>query len=79
MVWMIILNILMNDGSLYTDVHFPNDPKYNNEKDCNEAGQALVDQKQLEIGTNAGKTYFICRAITPDEIKAATGKAGTNT
>ena len=55
MVWMIILNILMNDGTLYTDVHFPNDPQYNNEKDCNEAGQALVDQKQLEIGTNAGK------------------------
>jgi hypothetical protein len=78
MVWMVILNILMNDGSLYTDVHFPNDPQYNNEKDCNEAGQALVDQKQLEIGTNAGKTYFICKPITADDIKAATQKPGQN-
>lgn len=77
MVWFIVLNILMNDGTLYSDVHFPNSPQYNNEKDCNAAGQALVNQKQLEIGTNAGKTYFICKVMTAEEYKKATGK-GSN-
>ena len=78
MIWFIILNVLMSDGTLYTDVHFPNNPKYNNEKDCNEAGQAMTDQKQLEIGTKSGTVYFICRAITAEEIKKATAKPGTN-
>lgn len=79
MIWFIILNIVMNDGTVYTDVHFPNSPEYNNEKNCNEAGQILVDQKQVEIGTNSGKTYFICRAITREDIRNATGKSGSNT
>jgi hypothetical protein len=78
MIWFIVLNIVMNNGDVYTDVHFPNKPEYNNEQACNEAGQELVDQKQIEIGTNAGKTYFICRSITSDEIRAATGKSGSN-
>lgn len=78
MIWFIVLNIVMNNGDVYTDVHFPNKPEYNNEQSCNEAGQALVDQKQVEIGTNSGKTYFICRAISADEIRAATGKSGSN-
>lgn len=78
MIWFIVLNIVMNNGDVYTDVHFPNKPEYNNEQSCNEAGQALVDQKQLEIGTNAGKTYFICRTISSEEIRAATGKSGSN-
>lgn len=79
MIWFIVLNILMNDGTLYTEIKFPNDPKYNNEIDCNQAGQAIVDQKQLEIGTNAGRTYFICKFITPENIRDATGKSGSNT
>lgn len=79
MIWFIVLNIVMNNGDVYTDIHFPNNPQYNNEQACNEAGQTLVDQKQIEIGTNAGKTYFICRAITPEEIRAATGKSGSST
>ena len=78
MVWFIVLNILMNDGTLYTDVHYPNEPRYNNQQECNVAGQALVDQKQLEVGTNAGRTYFICMSITAEEIRKATG-SGSNT
>ena len=77
MVWFIVLNILMNDGTLYTDIHYPNNPKYNNEKYCNEAGQALVDQKQIEIGTNSGKTYFICLPLSIEEIKKAV-ETGSN-
>lgn len=78
MIWFIVLNIVMNNGDVYTDVHFPNKSEYNNEQSCNEAGQALADSKQIEIGTNSGKTYFICKAITPEEIRAATGKSGSN-
>jgi hypothetical protein len=76
MIWFIVLNIVMNDGSVYTNVHFPNSAEYNNEQSCNEAGRLLVDQKQVEIGTNAGKTYYICHSISADEIKAATKKPG---
>ena len=78
MIWFIVLNIVMNDGTLYTDVHFPNNPQYNTEKACNEAGQALADAEQVKIGTNAGTTYFICKAITPEEILKAIGENGTS-
>ena len=70
MIWFIVLTTIMNNGDVYAEVQFPLDPKYNNEQSCNEAGQLLVDQKQMEIGTNAGKTYVICKAISPEEIKA---------
>ena len=78
MIWFIVLNIVMSNGDVYTDVHFPNKPEYNNEQECNAAGQELVDQKQIEIGTNAGTTFFICKSITADDIKAATQKPGQN-
>jgi hypothetical protein len=78
MVWFIVLNILMNDGAMYTKIHVANDPTYNNEQSCNEAGKILVDQAQLEIGTNSGKTFFTCLALTAEEIRAATGKRGSN-
>lgn len=78
MIWFIVLNIVMNDGTLYTDVHYPNSPQYNNEKSCDEAGRELVDQKQIEIGTNAGRTYYICLNITPEQIHDATGKSDSN-
>jgi hypothetical protein len=78
MIWFIVLNIVMSNGDVYTDVHFPNKPEYNNEQECNAAGQELVDKKQIEIGTNAGTTFFICKSITADDIKAATQKPGQN-
>lgn len=73
MIWFIVLNIVMNNGDVYSDIHFPNSPEYNNEKSCNEAGQALVDQKQVEIGTNSGKTYFTCIPLDFKEIGKAIG------
>lgn len=78
MIWFIVLNVVMNNGDVYTDVHYPNSPQYNNEQSCNEAGRELVDQKQIEIGTNAGRTYYICHVISPSEIRDATGKSGSN-
>jgi hypothetical protein len=78
MIWFIVLNIVMSNGEVYTDVHFPNKPEYNNEQECNSAGQELVDKKQIEIGTNAGTTFFICKSISADDIKAATQKPGQN-
>ena len=78
MIWFIVLNTLMTDGTLYTEVQFPNTPEYNNEKTCNEVGQALVDQRQLEIGTKSGTTYFICQSVTVDKIKSALTKSGSN-
>lgn len=79
MIWFVILTVLMSDGTMYSDIHVPNSPEYNNEKSCNEAGQAMVDQKQLEIGTNTGTAYFICKAITKEEYNKATSGPKTNT
>lgn len=66
----------MNDGSVRNSVHFPSSSEYNNEKNCNEIGRRLVEQEQLQIGTNAGKVYFICENFTEDDIKKATQKPG---
>lgn len=68
----------MSDGSLYTDVRYANSPEYNNEKSCDEAGRALVDQEQMRIGKKAGTTYYICKVISFEEIMKAIGKPGTN-
>lgn len=78
MIWFIVMSVLMNDGTMYTDLHLSNDPQYNNEKSCNEAGQILTDQKQLEIGTNAGRVYFICKYITKEEFDKANAGPKTN-
>ncbi len=78
MIWFIVLNTLMNDGTLYTEVQFPLNPQFNNEKSCEEAGQSLVDQRQVEIGTNTGVTFYTCQTVSSDQIKAATGKSGSN-
>lgn len=68
MVWFIVLNVIMNNGDVYTDLHFPNSPQYNNEKACEENGQALVDEKQIEVGTANGKTYFACIQIEKSKL-----------
>jgi hypothetical protein len=78
MIWFIVLNVVMNNGDVYTDVHYPNSPLYNNEQECNVAGRELVDQKQIEVGTNSGRTYYTCMVITPEQIRTATGKSGSN-
>jgi hypothetical protein len=78
MIWFIVLNVVMNNGDVYTDVHYPNSPQYNNEQECNVAGRELVDQKQIEVGTNSGRTYYTCMVITPEQIRTATGKSGSN-
>ena len=78
MIWFIVLNTLLSDGTLYTEVQFPMKPEFNNEKSCNEVGQILVDKKQLEIGTNAGTAYFICQQVTIEQIGKAIGKSGSN-
>lgn len=73
MIWFIVLNTLMNDGTLYTEVQYPLSPQFNNEQSCNEAGQSLVDQRQLEVGTKSGRTYYVCQVISDEQIRAAKG------
>lgn len=77
-IWYIILVIVMTDGSASVDTRYPNTPEYNNEKTCNEVGNELMEQEQMKIGTNAGTVYFICKELGLDQVRKATGKAGSN-
>lgn len=77
-IWFIVIATVLAGGEISIDTRYPNSPDYNNEKDCNEAGQAFVDQEQVKLGTNNGVIYFICREINSDEIRKATSK-GTGT
>ena len=80
-IWYILLvtvTVNNNDVQVFAETRYPNTPEYNNEKTCNEVGQALVDQRQLEIGTKSGTTYFICQSVTVDKIKSALTKSGSN-
>lgn len=79
MIWFIVLTTIMSNGDVYAEVQFPLDPQYNNEKSCNESGNAIINQKQLEIGTNAGKMYFICQSATSDALPKILGKSGSPT
>lgn len=77
MIWFIILTTVMSNGDVYTEVQFPQKPEYNNEQQCNQSGDAIVNQKQLELGTNSGKVYYVCQSASFDEIGKAL-KPGTN-
>lgn len=79
MIWFIVLTTIMSNGDVYAEVQFPLDPKYNNEKSCNESGNAIINQKQLEIGTKAGTVYFICQSVTSDTLLNVLGKTGSPT
>ena len=77
MIWFIVLTTIMSNGDVYSEVQFPLDPKYNDEKSCNEVGFAVVDQKQLELGTNSGKVFYICQSADSESLLKVLGKSGT--
>jgi hypothetical protein len=77
-IWYVILFTVLTDGKATVDVRYPNNPQYNNEKTCNEAGNYLMEQEQTKIGTNSGTVYYICKELTDQSIKEATGKSGSN-
>ena len=77
MLWFIVLTTIMSNGDVYAEVQFPLDPQYNNESSCKEYGIAVVKQKQLELGTNSGKVYYICQAVTSDTLLKTIGKTGS--
>ena len=74
MIWFIILTTVMTSGDVYAEVRFPNELDYNNETSCNEAGRGIIELKQSEIGTSAGKVYFICQSTTVEELEKAVTK-----
>ena len=76
-IWYVILFTVLADGKATVDVRYPNTPEFNNEKSCNEAGNLIMNEEQMKIGTNAGIVYYICKAITQDEIKRATTGGST--
>lgn len=76
MIWFIILTYVMANGDVYTEMYPATKPEYNNKEVCIEVGQVLVDQKQIEIGTNSGKVYFICHSIDQKELDKVSGKTG---
>ena len=79
MIWFIVLTTIMNNGDVYAEVQFPNSSEYNNEKSCNESGNAIINQKQLEIGTKSGTVYFICQSASSDGLLNLLGKSGSPT
>lgn len=76
MVWFIVLTIIMNNGDVFTEIRPATSPEVNTKEQCDGAGKIIVDQKQLEVGTNSGKVYYICQNLSGEEIRKATGKSG---
>lgn len=76
-IWYVILFTVLADGQATVEVRYPNTPEFNNEKSCNDAGNLLMNEEQMKIGTNAGIVYYICKAITQDEINRAQTKGGS--
>ena len=77
-IWYVILFTVLSDGKATVDVRYPNTPEYNNEQACNNAGNALMEEEQMKVGTNSGVVYYICKEITQEQIKKSTGKPGSN-
>lgn len=76
MIWFIVLTTIMSNGDVYTEVRPAASPEFNTKEQCLAVGQVVVDQKQIEIGTNSGTVYYVCHSITADEFLKAVGKSG---
>lgn len=76
-IWYIILVTVLADGTATVDTRYPNKPEFNDQKQCNDVGNYLMEQEQMKIGTNAGTVYFICKEITEQDQRNATGKSGS--
>lgn len=76
MIWFIVLTTIMGNGEVYTEVRPATSPEFNTKEQCLAAGQLIVDQKQIEVGTDNGKVYYVCHSITADEFLKAVGKSG---
>lgn len=77
-IWYVILFTVLADGTATVDTRYPNKPESNNQKTCDEAGNYIMEQEQMKIGTNAGTVYYICKEITAEDIRNAT-KGGQGT
>ena len=72
---MIVVGVADNDVKVQTEVHWPNDPNFNTEQLCNEAGKALADKMQVEIGSNNGLVFWKCQGASLDEMIEGAGKS----
>ena len=71
-IWYIILVTIMANGDATVDTRYPLDPKFNNERDCNEVGDTIMREEQMKVGTSQGTVYFICKVITAEDQRKAT-------
>lgn len=68
-------NTAGNDITVQTEAHWSNDPVYNNEQSCNEAGKALADKMQVEVGTANAMVFWKCQEASLDEMLKGAGKS----
>lgn len=77
-IWLLVLIVVGSangEVTVKTDVHWPNDPNFNTEQLCNEAGKTLADRMQVEIGTNSGIVFWKCQEASLDEMLKGAGKS----
>ena len=73
-IWILILTVITNDGSVKTLLNFPQKPEYNTQAGCTESGQAIANELQLKLGTSNAKIYFYCDGVPRSELlKSLTG------
>jgi hypothetical protein len=77
-IWLLVLTIVgTTDGNInvQNDVRWPNDPTYNTEQLCNEAGKTLADKLQTEVGTANGVVFWKCQEASLDNMIKGAGKS----
>lgn len=72
-IWFLVLFTVMKDGSATAETRYPNTPEYNSQQACNEAGDAIMRDEQMKLGSNNGVVYFVCKEITEQDIRNALG------
>lgn len=70
MIWFLSIFIIMADGTATSEIHFSNDPKYNNEADCKAVGGQTINEVQANLG-DKGKVYYNCSGISMEDLKKA--------
>ena len=67
-IWILVLVIIGADGSVRTQLNFPQKSEYNSQLNCKESGSVIADELQLKLGTSNAKVYYYCDGVPRSEI-----------
>ena len=68
MFWILVVASVNMNGTVNLMTQYPLAPEFNNKYSCEQNGQKIADQAQLELGTKNSKVFWICKSVSYEAI-----------